>query len=114
MGYRSEVAVALTDDATTLLKAIEEHYDFNGLLDDAEGNYPKHLDPKADNECKLYWGYIKWYDGYPGVDALTQFMNGIPAEDFLFVRSGEELDDNEYNGDFYDSEIYITKSLQWS
>jgi len=113
MGYRSEVALALTDDATRLLKAIEEHYDFGGLLRDSEGTYPGHLNLEAENECKLYWGHVKWYEGYDGISELAEFMNGIPTEDFLFVRSGEELDDNEFNGDFYDSEIYITKSLQW-
>lgn len=113
MGYRSEVAIALTDDATRLLKAIEEHEVFGGLLTDAEGTYPKHLDPEADNHCKLYWSYIKWYEGYNDIDTLNNFMNGIPDEDYLFVRSGEELEDNEYNGEYYDGEIYISKSLQW-
>ena len=113
MGYRSEVAIALTDDATRLLKAIEEHADFDGLLAEAEGTYPKHLDPEADNGCKLYWDHLKWYDGYGAIDALNNFMDVIPDEDFLFVRSGEDLEDNEEKGDFYDSEIYITKSLQW-
>ena len=114
MGYRSEVAIALTDDATRLLKAIEEHGVFEELLEEAEGSYPKHLDPDADNECKLYWDGIKWYEGYSGIDMFTEFMNGLPDEDYLFIRSGEELDDNEYNGDFHDSEMYITKSLQWN
>jgi hypothetical protein len=113
MGYRSEAAIALTDDATRLLKAIEEHCDFNGLLGDAEGDYPKHLNPEADNCCKLYWGDIKWYDGYPGIDALTQFMDALPDEDYLFLRSGEELEDNESCGAFHDSDMWITKSLQW-
>ena len=94
MGYRSEVAIALTDDATRLLKAIEEHEVFDNLLTEAEGTFPKHLDPEADNWCKLYWGYVKWGNHWP--------------------ESGEDLEDNEYIGDFYDSEMYITKALQWN
>ena len=114
MGYRSEVALALTDDATRLLKAIEEHDVFDNLLTEAEGTFPKHLDPEVDNWCKLYWGYVKWGDHWPECAAVIEFMNNIPDEDFLFVRSGEDLEDNEHNGDFYDSGIYITKSLQWN
>jgi hypothetical protein len=114
MGYRSEVAIALTDDATRLLKAIEEHEVFDDLLTSAEGSYPKHLDPEVDNWCKLFWGDIKWREDWPEIAAFHEFIAGLPEEDYLFVRSGEDLEDNTFDGQFYDSEIYISKSLQWN
>jgi hypothetical protein len=114
MGYRSEVAIALTDDATRLLKAIEEHGVFEELLEEADGSYPKYLKPEDDNHCKLYWPDLKWYDSYPPIAVIHEFMRSLPDEDYLFLRSGEELEDNESYGAFHDSDMWITKSLQWN
>ena len=79
------------------------------------------------------WGWIKWYDSFPEVQALNDFMDWceneeIPTEEqnadgetltqhaaefFRFVRIGEEMDDNEQRGDFGWGDIGISRSIEY-
>ena len=123
MGYRSEVCIGLTDDASRLLRTMVEHipteHEIHSLLKDAESNHHKtwsdqHRDPNVDCEQKLYWDYVKWYEGYECVDFIESFLSDcIPEEDYLFVRIGEDDDDIDRRGEFYDAEVYISRSISW-
>ena len=79
------------------------------------------------------WGHIKWYDSYPEVQALGDFMDWcdeekIPtgekddegtdktqhaAEFYRFIRIGEEMDDNESRGDAMWGDIGISRSIEF-
>ena len=79
------------------------------------------------------WGWLKWYDSYPEVQAINDFMDWcedekIPtgekdeegndrtayaAEFFRFVRLGEEPDDNEQRGDAMWGDICINRSIEY-
>lgn len=47
--------------------------------------------------------YLKWYNSYPDIEYLERFMNSLNDEDYLFIRIGEEYDDTEYRGVFFDN-----------
>ena len=79
------------------------------------------------------WGWLKWYDSYPEVQAINDFMDWcederIPtgekdeegndrtayaAEFFRFVRLGEETDDSEQRGDAFWGDIGISRSIEY-
>ena len=121
MGYRSEVCIGMTDDASrlfmTILSHLPEGHEAHSLLKDApDGDYMKRnfMDPSSDMNSKLYWEYLKWYDGFECVDFINDFLcEAIPEDEYRFVRIGEETDDVEERGQYWDSDIYITRSISW-
>ena len=121
MGYRSEVCIGLTDPATRLLATILEHlpkdHETHRLIEDTASSIKlrdrSHKNTKMDCGTKLYWDSVKWYEGYECVDFIEEFLSMIPPEDYRLVRLGEEVDDNYESGEYFDSDIYISRSISW-
>ena len=124
MGYRSQVCIGMTDDAMRLFRTMMEHlpegHEVHSLIKDAETqrhSHPwqnAHKTPNVNCEDKWYWDYVKWYDGYECVDFIETFLSDcIPEEDYRLVRIGEESDDVEERGDYWDAEIHIHRSISW-
>ena len=124
MGYRSQVCIGMTDDAArlfrTMLEHIPDYHEIHSLIKDSETArhaHPwgtRHKTPNVDCDTKMYWDYVKWYEGYECVDFIETFLTDcIPEEDFRFVRVGEETDDVEERGEYYDSDIHIHRSISW-
>tara|TARA_Y100000310_G_C20435123_1_gene693359 strand:- start:100 stop:438 length:339 start_codon:yes stop_codon:yes gene_type:complete len=86
MGYRSQVAVAIGK------KHVE---DFQKIITN-EWNYKpeKH---EFSTHTVYVWDWVKWYDGYDEVDAITEFIDELDegTEDIEFLRIGEETGDIE-------------------
>ena len=80
------------------------------------------------------WDHVKWYDSYPEVGALSDFMDWCESEDipfpgekdaegndkaihacefFKFIRIGEDTDDNEQRGDAFWGDICINRSIEY-
>ena len=113
MGYRSQVVLAVSKEVmpqflTTLAKSPE-----------AKELCLVHVDKKIDNYDErggflFMWDHIKWYDSYECVEALIDFMDWCDSEndeDYRFVRTGEEMDDNEERGYGF-TDIYISRSIE--
>lgn len=126
MGYRSQVCVGMTDEASRLFRTIVAHlpedHEVHDLIKDAEtsdyGNSAhwgdKHKSPNEDCETKMYWDYVKWYDSFECVGFVEAFLTDcIPEEDYRLVRVGEETDDVEERGEYYDADIHIHRSISW-
>ena len=106
MGYRSQVALALCHDADQLLQANAKMIPaLASLIKDNESNAPE----------RYYWDHIKWYDGYPEVDALNRFLGFLECHDyqFGFIRLGEESDDNEQMGYPGEYDMFIHRTIEW-
>ncbi len=124
MGYRSDVCVALTDDAMRLFRTLVDHlpesHEIHMLLNDAQTGYnphpwgESHKNPDESCEEKLYWEGIKWYEGYECVDFIQAFMlDCIPEEDYKFIRIGEDSDDVETSGAYWDADIWVQRAISW-
>tara|TARA_R110001599_G_scaffold188613_1_gene383101 strand:+ start:234 stop:608 length:375 start_codon:yes stop_codon:yes gene_type:complete len=124
MGYRSEVILAIGPEVmpqfmVTMAKSREAR----------EMCWADH-DHMVKDYCDIEgaflfrWDGIKWYDTYEGVSAIQDFIqwcedthvevDGKPvdaAEFFRFVRTGEEMDDNEAQGWGFD--IHIARSIEY-
>lgn len=91
MGYRSEVGIALyTKDYKTMLKRVKElkkNKESYELIKNAD-RY------NADNGkiTILYFSDVKWYADFKEVQWIENFIKKVQS---VFIRIGEELDDNE-------------------
>lgn len=108
MGYRSDVALALTAnglkelhtqlDSTALDNNIRK--EANNLLDYADMHF---IDPDSKAEVWL-WKGIKWYlsdpQYYADIYFIEDFLRNLDDEDFRFIRIGEDYEDTEVFGEF--------------
>jgi len=113
MGYRSEVALALVTDAAILLKELCEHNtelkEFFDNADESRGWEPEEV--LGGCTTKFLWSHVKWYEGYNEIDMVETFMNNISEDDYYFLRIGDDSDDNESRGCFWESDMYISRSI---
>ena len=118
MGYRSDVgwacdpAVAEVIGAVLELNPKESNPDVHSLVDHGRDSHwgQARLD-------RLFFEHVKWYEGYPDIDAIEQFMTdaehgnwGITDDDgnevhseelFRYARVGEDHADIEVRGSGY-------------
>ena len=113
MGYRSDVAFAVAASEAILLKELSDcNEELKSLLDYAEAhdNWPP--DEGDDYPTKFKWESTKWYDNFPDVKALQRFMANIGAENYRFLRIGEESDDIEEEGYLDCDGMYISRYIE--
>ena len=131
MGYRSVVALAVS-------KEMMPH--FLGHLSQCDDSAYKFVFMETDKKIEDYdgdgttmflWESIKWYDSYPEVRAITDFVSmntdylesicedikefqrGSYAEHFRFVRMGEDNEDIEEEGWLCSGDIGIRRELSF-
>ena len=128
MGYRSEVVLAVS-------KKMMPH--FLGHLSQCDDAAYKFVFMEADKKIEDYdgegtnvfsWDHVKWYDSYPEVKAITDFVSMNTdylysvgkdfddhsyAEHFRFVRMGEDNEDIEEEGWLCSGDIGIRRELSF-
>ena len=111
MGYRSDIGLALTKEAVVTLHQKLSKMDKNSV--DYQNviymlSYPeKHL-TDTDSGAEVYlWNSLKWYHGYPEIDFFEELMDSLDPEQYLFCRIGENLDDAEERGCFWDNSFNL-------
>ena len=90
MGYRSDVGIALyTKDFNTMIKRVKALKDKSiyELINDADK-----YTADEDKVTILYFSDVKWYTDFKGVQWIEHFIKKVQS---VFIRIGEELDDNE-------------------
>lgn len=122
MGYRSDVCVALTDSATRLIKTIMTHlpkdHELNALVKEDEATFheitqQQIADQDYDCDSKMYFEQIKWYDSFEDVGLILEILNHVDDEEWLITRVGQDTDDIEQNGSYWDSDVYISRRIEW-
>ena len=112
MGYRSEVVLALKPKAAILLSTVRAG---GGAIASLLTEDASDVTREEDGSVIYRWGGIKWYDSYPEIAAIENFMSRLEEEDmeedYRFVRVGEDMDDNEVRG--YGFEVGIARSIEW-
>ena len=114
MGYRSQVVLAVGPQLmpqfmSTMAKSPEAmrmcFKDHSQMIKDYDGE---------EGAMLFMWDHIKWYDTFEEVQAIEDFLDWAEGEDeqdnFKFVRTGEELDDNEQRGWGFE-EVYVERSI---
>ena len=121
MGYYSDIGLALAvNGVTELHKRLDDmgsnsqtRQDILGFLSSAEHHY-------TDTETKAevwYWKSVKWYIGdpkyYPEVDFVESMLADLDEDDFRFIRIGDDYDDTEVRGYFWDNpfDLELARSI---
>ncbi len=112
MGYYSEVGLCLNKVAhdkmlellsqqnETLQAEVQEFLTYAEKFVVHEG---------SDDESVLYhWLWVKWYGSFSEVKFIEEFLEKLTDDDdtpeqYRFVRIGEELEDIEAHGSFYEN-----------
>lgn len=117
MGYRSDVALALSRDGVKNLEAALSELGTEATVKEVRdllAHPDRHLsDPESGAEL-WYWGDLKWYADYPDVAFIESFLaSGTDEDNFRFIRIGEDYDDLEVAGLFLDDpfDLYVTRGI---
>ena len=120
MGYRSEVAIAihkdLHGDFLTFLNTEELMAQIFGDMSD----FRLDKDYQGEGHWLFTANSIKWYatfDDYADIQMFEKFMDAMEEEEekrekYRFLRIGEELEDIEYRGDWWESELFVRREIQ--
>lgn len=104
MGYRSDVRIVTSKDGYEKLKEFvanylkEKDYTEYNLLNECN------IEEQGKGQCYMGWNYLKWYEGYPEVDAIMEGLDYLEENEYSFryMIIGESYDDVEerfYDGD---------------
>ncbi len=111
MGYYSDVALCLTKvGAAQLATAIEARVGSSpenfasSAIKDLIGGEPVCKDA-ATGAVAFFWSCIKWYADFEAVAFVENFMADLEYEDYYFIRVGENHDDTEVSGGFWDNTL---------
>jgi hypothetical protein len=119
MGYCSYVALCLSPTAEA---AFQKEYGAASrtpvfdLPPDSDNflNHPDRHYEKQGASLRI-WEAVKWYrDDFPELRFLHNFIDEQSYEDCLFLRYGEDLDDIEKDGGYYDNPFNIRLSRSFS
>jgi len=133
MGYRSQVVLAIAPEAASAFMALQaKHPEVLELCNDADDFSSGYAQP---GDWFIHWSYIKWYEGYPEIDVLNDFIDALESGDlseygepespkrsdgtddqwgeyFKFIRIGEDNDDlTEKGWGFHD--ICVSRQIQF-
>ena len=117
MGYRSDIAIAIHKDVIgeflTFLKTTQVMHEIFG-----KGGFALDKDFKGKGHWLFTDDDIKWYadspENYPDVDVFEKFFALMDEEHedmYRFVRVGEQHDDIETRGDWYDSDLWVKREI---
>ena len=129
MGYRSEVVLAVSKKMVPhFLTVLAEHESVRRLVHDCDTFDKDYLNEGA---MLMHWDHIKWYDSYPEIAALREFIDACDGEDIpgwniedseeegetwnhvRFVRIGEEREDVDVQGHFAYDHIDLIRKVEF-
>ena len=109
MGYRSDVVIVVKN----------QHLSDDSVIYHENLMKPENVTVEGDWSL-IHFNWIKWYEAYPEVATVMDWLNNLPPEDYYFYRVGEESGDIEYQGTatddddcpfFVEHESYISFGL---
>lgn len=122
MCYYSDVGLCVSKRGMKTLEKSLRYLDQNHEMEEASRQYihhllclPSHMGDRS-GACAWYWKDIKWYDESEEIRFIETLLDSIDRADFLFMRIGEDWDDTEWRGDFYDNpfDMRITRGLSFA
>ena len=104
MGYYSEVGLCLAPESAKALKEAikslpddELRQEISDLIESAT----LHTHPNGD--IAYWWNWLKWYQNFADIKFIMEFIWSLPNESYYFIRIGEETEDVEIQGGYWDN-----------
>lgn len=118
MGYRSDVALALTKEGVEKLHVAIANVGQEILEELIElfTNPDKHLGDSETGAELWSWKDVKWYADYADVAFVENFIfNEADPNNYHFIRICEEWDDIEVEGDFLDNpfDLHLIRDIDF-
>ena len=116
MGYRSHVGICMAQDAFTQLEAKIQMLP-QSLQEEARSLFGDSEFTREDEGSRVwYWEGFKWYSGDPDITFLKGHLSDLEDEQYLYIRVGENLDDVEYHGRFWDNPfgMCLTRGIEFN
>ena len=106
MGYRSEVAIAMT--RPFFAKVMEVAPDATKQMIEWADSFKA-----KDDAVMLYWNWIKWYTDTPGTcgdfyRAIRKVRETDDNDGYYLLQLGEDHDDNHIEGTFWENPWDLT------
>jgi hypothetical protein len=99
MGYRSDVIIAIKKEVKA--KSVLLNTKLPEMLTEEADEYTV----EAIGIIYYEMEGIKWYQAYPEIIEVEDFLNTLSLEDYQFIRTGEEPGDVENHGNL-EAELY--------
>lgn len=101
MGYRSEVAIAVSTE------------DYNYAPEEVKNALKECLDEPAENTATMvifHQDWVKWYDDDELVQTIEKWLDTLNPYNYGMIRLGEDDNDVQYLGDPWSNGLdYIRK-----
>ena len=124
MGYRSEVVFAVDSELAPFFTAVlAQNPEAERLCRDADQYESGYAE---EGDFFMYWNHIKWYESYPEIQVIEEFIQELEGEgedDFpdvedvhsrwRFVRIGEDYDDVEDKGGGFWDTVNIQRAINF-
>lgn len=118
MGYYSEAALVFTaKGAETMRSMIDEQQQGMALrtrnfLEEANTHS---IDSKSFAEF-FHWDSVKWYQMFEEIACINSVMEELDDEDFLFIRIGEDFEDIEILGRYWENpfNLDVVRTVEFS
>jgi hypothetical protein len=105
MGYRSEVALALSKEA------------YNNMPENVKNAFNEigWKNPNSENENSVifYNDWIKWYESDNEINLIENFISNLEDKHFGFIRLGEDNEDIEFKGKYFDFGISFVRKIEF-
>jgi len=122
MGYRSEVVIAISKDLMPhFLTVFAKEPDCRPMVFKDHDYMNEDYDGKG--TFIVSWSDIKWYEGYPEIDALNHFIDKCDGDEiegiddiyehFRFLRLGEDVEDMVEKGYLHASDICFHRRISF-
>ncbi len=117
MGYHSDVALTLSSKCVESLERKinnSQNCSKSALCTLLENADKKGTDDRTGDKY-WYWNCIKWYNDYPEIYMLEEFMSSLDYDEYLFIRIGEDMNDTDVYGSYYENQfgMYLHHSIEF-
>lgn len=102
MGYRSDVCLCLKKsilhefDVRLVQSEPDKSETVSAFMKTAES-----ITNNASGDRLWFWRDVKWDLDFAEVAFIEAFMDEVPQTDYLFIRVGDYIEDNEIRGWYY-------------
>ena len=109
MGYRSDVGLCLTDTGKKILDArlaeLDAGSDSTQHIHELLNAPREKREDQESGAVAWLWEHLKWYANYKDVAFFENLLRDLDYDDYYFIRVGEDNDDTEVHGGFWDNPL---------
>lgn len=117
MGYYSETALVFTAKGAETMRSMIDEQQLGMAL--RTRNFLEEAMYAVDSKSRaefFHWDSIKWYQMFEEIACINSVMEELDDEDFLFIRIGEDFEDLEIQGRYWENpfNLDVVRTVEFS